>query len=45
MQEKALLLTADYPSTDDHRAERLLEFFAVPYVKRRATELLGAARE
>jgi hypothetical protein len=37
MQEKALLLTADYPSADDHRAERLLEFFGVPYVKRRAT--------
>jgi hypothetical protein len=40
MQEKALLLTADYPSTNDHRAEKLLDFFGVPYVKRRATELL-----
>jgi hypothetical protein len=41
MQEKALLLTADYPSTEDHRVERLLEFFGVRCVKRRATELLG----
>ena len=38
MQEKALLLTADYPSADDQRAERLLEFFGVRYLKRRATE-------
>jgi hypothetical protein len=38
MQEKALLLTGDYPSRDDHRAERLLEFFGVPYQKRRVTE-------
>jgi hypothetical protein len=38
MQEKALLLTADYPSGDDHRAERLLEFFGVPCQKLRATE-------
>jgi hypothetical protein len=38
MQEKALLLTADYPSTDDHRAERLLEFFGVRCQKRRTTE-------
>ena len=38
MQEKALLLTADYPSADDHRAERLLEFFGVRCQKRRATE-------
>jgi len=36
MQEKALLLTADYPSADDLRAERLLNFFGVPYLKRRA---------
>jgi hypothetical protein len=36
MQEKALLLTADYPSADDHRAERLLEFFGVRCQKRRA---------
>jgi hypothetical protein len=41
MQEKALLLTADCPSTDDHRAERLLEFFGVRCVNRRATELPG----
>jgi hypothetical protein len=40
MQEKALLLTADYPSADDQRAERLLEFFGVGYLKRRAAELL-----
>jgi hypothetical protein len=39
MQEKALLLIADYPSSDDHRAERLLEFFGVPCQKRRTTEL------
>jgi hypothetical protein len=39
MQEKALLLTADYASADDHRAERLLNFFGVRYLKRRATEL------
>jgi len=39
MQEKALLLTADYPSADDQRAERLLNFFGVPYLKRRATEV------
>ena len=38
MQEKALLLTADYPSADDQRAERLLEFFGVRYLKRRAAE-------
>ncbi len=38
MQEKALLLTADYPSADDQRAERLLNFFGVRYLKRRATE-------
>jgi hypothetical protein len=38
MQEKALLLTADYPSTDDHRAERLLEFFGVACQKLPATE-------
>ncbi len=41
MHEKALLLTADYPSADDHRAERLLNFFGVSYLKRRPTELLG----
>jgi hypothetical protein len=39
MQERALLITADYPSTDDQRAERLLNFFGVHYLKRRATEL------
>ena len=39
MQEEALLLTADYPSADDQRAERLLEFFGVRYLKRRAAEL------
>jgi hypothetical protein len=38
MQEKALLLTGDYPSADDQRAERLLNFFGVRYLKRRATE-------
>lgn len=40
MQDKALLLTADYPSADDQRAERLLEFFGVGYLKRHAAELL-----
>src|SRR5947199_8699929 len=39
MQEKALLLPAAYPSADDQRAERLLDFFGVHYLKRRATEL------
>src|SRR6266480_8029981 len=39
MQEKALLLTADYPLVDDQRAERLLNFFGVRYLKRRVTEL------
>jgi hypothetical protein len=38
MQEKALLLTADYPSADDERAERVLNFFGVRYLKQRATE-------
>ncbi len=45
MQEKALLLTADYPSADDHRAERLLEFFGVRYLKRRATEFAPPENE
>jgi len=39
MQERALLLAADYPSADDQRAERLLNFFGVRYLKRRATEV------
>ena len=39
MQEKALLLTADYPSADDQRAESLLNFFGVRYLKRRVTAL------
>ena len=38
MQEKALLLTADYPVVDDHRAERLLQFFGVRCQKRRTSE-------
>jgi hypothetical protein len=38
MQEEALLVTGDYPSRDDRRAERLLEFFGVPYQKRRTAE-------
>lgn len=38
MQEEALLLTGDYPSRDDRRVERLLEFFGVRYEKRRVTE-------
>src|SRR4029077_15714168 len=40
MQEKALLLTGDYPSRDDRRVERLLEFFGVRYEKRRVTEFV-----
>ena len=31
MLEEALLLTGDSPSSDDERAERLLEFFGVPF--------------
>jgi len=38
MQEKALLLTGDRSSTGDRRAERLLEFFGVPYERQRVTE-------
>jgi hypothetical protein len=38
MQEKALLLTGDYPSSDDRKAERLFEFFGVPYQRQRATD-------
>ena len=45
MQEKALLLTADYPSADDQRAERLLNFFGVRCQKRRATEFALAGDE
>jgi hypothetical protein len=39
MQEKGLLLTADYTSADDQRAERLLKFFGVRYLKWRAAEV------
>jgi len=39
MLEKALLLTGHRPSGDDHRAERLLEFFGVPYQTQYAGEL------
>jgi hypothetical protein len=42
MRKTALLLTGDYPSRDDRRAERLLEFFGVPYQKQRATEFGSA---
>jgi hypothetical protein len=38
MLEKALLLIADYPSSDDRRAQRLLEFFGVPYQRQSATD-------
>jgi hypothetical protein len=38
MQEKALLLTGDRLSADDRRAERLLEFFGVPYQRQSATD-------
>ena len=34
MLEEALLLTGDSLSSDDERAERLLEFFGVPYQRR-----------
>src|SRR5262249_43299605 len=37
--EKALLIVGDYPSTDDRRAERLLEFFGVSYKTRKGTDL------
>jgi hypothetical protein len=39
MLEKALLLTGHRPSGDDRRAERLLEFFGVPYQTKDAGEL------
>jgi hypothetical protein len=42
MQETALLLTGDYPSTDDRRAEKLLDFFGVAYQRRRVTEFGSA---
>jgi hypothetical protein len=38
MQEKALLLTGDRSSAADRRAERLLEFFGVPYQRQSATD-------
>jgi hypothetical protein len=38
MCEQAFLVTADHPSVDDGRAERLLEFFGVPYERRSATD-------
>jgi hypothetical protein len=38
MQEKALLLTGDRSSADDRRAERLLEFFGVPYQRQSAMD-------
>ena len=38
MQEKALLLTGDRSSVADRKAERLLEFFGVPYQKQSATD-------
>jgi len=38
MQKKALLLSGERPSVGDRRAERLLEFFGVPYQKQSATD-------
>ena len=38
MQEKALLLSDDYPSENDRRAKRLLEFFGVSYQTQSATD-------
>jgi len=38
MQEKALLLTGERSSVPDHKAERLLEFFGVPYQRQSATD-------
>jgi hypothetical protein len=38
INEKALLLIGDYPSIDDRRVERLLEFFGVRYETRKATD-------
>jgi hypothetical protein len=38
MQEKALLLSDDYPSKNDRRAKRLLEFFGVSYQTQSTTD-------
>jgi hypothetical protein len=38
MREQAVLVTGDRPSIDDGRAERLLEFFGVPYQMQNATD-------
>jgi hypothetical protein len=38
MHEQAFLLTGDYPSIDDGRVRRLLEFFGIPCETRKATE-------
>src|SRR6266566_7047474 len=38
MEEKALLLTGERPLVADRRAERLLEFFGVPYQRQRAID-------
>jgi hypothetical protein len=38
MQENALLLTGDRPSVGDRKAERLLEFFGVPYQTQSAAD-------
>src|SRR5262245_56704252 len=46
INEKALVLIGDYPSIDDRRIERLLEFFGVPYETRKVTDFrLPATRE
>lgn len=38
LREQAFLVTGDYPSIDDRRARRLLEFFGVGYETRKATD-------
>jgi hypothetical protein len=38
VREQAVLVTRDHPSIDDSRAERLLEFFGVPYETRNTTD-------
>ena len=41
MQEMGLLLTGDRVLTDDRKAERLLQFFGVPYQKQRLADFAG----
>lgn len=41
MPEEALLLTADESSTDDERAQRLLQFFGVPFQRKRMQDVVS----